>query len=429
MTKTPHAPALEVFADQISAAAKVITAFCASTGHPHPSFDDTRLNGLDTLPLSAPAEVQEARQVILESAYRLQQLIIEPNQYLARLAVYPQHLAAIQWLCHFKIPSLVPHEGTISYTDLAAAAHVPLHQLKSITRMAITGNFLQEPVLNQVAHNKTSARFVSNPSLCDWALFLAEDSAPMAPKLVEATQRWGETTKKTETAFNLSLNTDRPFFDYLSSSPEFTQRFSGYMKNVAKGEATNVKHLVQGYDWASLGKATVVDVGGSSGHASIALAETYSQLRFIVQDLPMVIETSQSQVPDAMRSRITFQSHDFFTPQPVRDADVYLLRMILHDWPREEAQKILSHLAAALRPGARILVMDTVLPNPGTVPISEEALLRVRDMTMMQTFNSHERGMDEWEELVHAADSTLNVSRAIQPVGSAMTILEVCRDQ
>jgi 6-hydroxytryprostatin B O-methyltransferase len=154
----------------------------------------------------------------------------------------------------------VPHEGTISYPDLAAAAHVPLHQLKSITRMAITGSFLQEPVLNQVAHNKTSARFVSNPSLCDWALFLAEDSAPMAPKLVEATQRWGETTKKTETAFNLSLHTDLSFFDYLSSSPEFTQRFSGYMKNVAKGEATSIKHLVQGYDWASLGNATVVDV-------------------------------------------------------------------------------------------------------------------------------------------------------------------------
>ncbi|GIJ99609.1 hypothetical protein Aspvir_003610 [Aspergillus viridinutans] len=422
MTKTP---ALEVFADQISAAAKVITAFCASTGHPHPSFDDTQLNGLDTLPSSAPAEIQEARQVILESAYRLQQLIIEPSQYLARLAVYPQHLAAIQWLCHFKIPSLVPHEGTISYPDLAAAAHVPLHQLKSITRMAITGNFLGEPALNQVAHNKTSARFVSNPSLCDWALFLAEDSAPIAPKLVEATQKWGETTKKTETAFNLTLNTDLPFFDYLSSSPEFTQRFSAYMKNVAKGEATNIKHLVQGYDWASLDNATVVDVGGSSGHASIALAETYPQLRFIVQDLPMVIETSQSQVPDAVRSRITFQSHDFFTPQPVRDADVYLLRMILHDWPREEAQKILSHVAAALRPGARIIVMDTVLPNPGSVPVSEEALLRVRDMTMMQTFNSHERGMDEWEELVHAADSKLNITRSIQPVGSAMTVLEV----
>ncbi|KAJ6183795.1 hypothetical protein N7519_005096 [Penicillium mononematosum] len=391
MTNSPQSSPLEVLADQISASAKVIAAFCASTGHPHPSFDDTKLNNLDTLPSPAPAEIQEARQVILENAYRLQQLIIEPNQYLARLAVYPQHLAAIQWLCHFKIPSLVPSDSTISYPDLAAAAHVPLHQLKSITRMAITGNFLQETPLNQVLHNKTSAHFVSNPSLCDWALFLAEDSAPMAPKLVE--------------------------------------RFSGYMKNVAKGEGTNVKHLIQGYDWETLGNATVVDVGGSSGHASIALAEIYPQLKFIVQDLPMVIKTSASQVPDAVSSRVTFQSHDFFTPQPVIDGDVYLLRMILHDWPRDEAQKILSHLAVALsRPGSRIIVMDTVLPNPGSAPVSEEALLRVRDMTMMQTFNSHERGMEEWEALVQAADSTLKIIRAIQPCGSAMTILEIGRE-
>lgn len=88
MTKAPQAPGLEVFADRINAAAKVITAFCASVDHSHPSFDDTKLNGLDTLSSSAPVEVQEARQIILESAYRLQQLIIEPNQYLARLAVY-----------------------------------------------------------------------------------------------------------------------------------------------------------------------------------------------------------------------------------------------------------------------------------------------------------------------------------------------------
>lgn len=142
----------------------------------------------------------------------------------------------------------------------------------------------------------------------------------------------------------------------------------------------------------------------------------------------MVIETSKSQISDALQSRIKFQSHDFFNPQPVCDANVYLLRMILHDWPREDAQKILSHLAMALMPGARILVMDTVLPNPGSIPISEEALLRVRDITMMQMFNSHERGIDEWEDLVHASDSELKILRIFQPVGSAMTILELGRD-
>ncbi|KAE8351668.1 hypothetical protein BDV28DRAFT_149778 [Aspergillus coremiiformis] len=108
-----------------------------------------------------------------------------------------------------------------------------------------------------------------------------------------------------------------------------------------------------------------------------------------------------------MSSRITFQRHDFFNPQPVIDADVYLLPLV--------------------RPGARILVMDTVLPIPGSVPVSEEALLRVRDLTMMQTFNTHERGREEWEELVHAADSLLKINRAIQPVGSGMAVLEVGR--
>jgi 6-hydroxytryprostatin B O-methyltransferase len=44
--------------------------------------------------------------------------------------------------------------------------------------------------------------------------------------------------------------------------------------------------LVNGVDWASFGEATVVDVGGVSGHISFALAEAFPSLRFVVQDLP-----------------------------------------------------------------------------------------------------------------------------------------------
>jgi 6-hydroxytryprostatin B O-methyltransferase len=39
-----------------------------------------------------------------------------------------------------------------------------------------------------------------------------------------------------------------------------TKQFAGYMKNVTASSATSLKHLLSGYDWASLKDATVVDV-------------------------------------------------------------------------------------------------------------------------------------------------------------------------
>jgi hypothetical protein len=40
-------------------------------------------------------------------------------------------------------------------------------------------------------------------------------------------------------------------------------------------------------------------------------------------------------------------AHDFFTPQPILDASVFLLRVVLHDWPDSFARRILLRLRQA----------------------------------------------------------------------------------
>jgi 6-hydroxytryprostatin B O-methyltransferase len=153
----------------------------------------------------------------------------------------------------------------------------------------------------------------------------------------------------------------------------------------------------------------------------------------VVQDLPPNSEigrkAAESSLPVDITSRITFQGHDFTHPQPVRGADVYLLRMILHDWPDEEAVKILRSIVAAMeKPKSRLLIMDTVLPMPGSEPVSVERIVRARDLTMMQAFNSKERDLDDWKALLAAADPNMRLVRVIQPFGSAMSVLEVVID-
>lgn len=62
--------------------------------------------------------------------------------------------------------------------------------------------------------------------------------------------------------------------------------------------------------------------------------------------------------------RVTIQTHDFFSPQPVEDADIFLLRYILHNWSNEEAIEILERLRKVAVPGkTRIVVIDGIIQH------------------------------------------------------------------
>ncbi len=139
-------------------------------------------------------------------------------------------------------------------------------------------------------------------------------------------------------------------------------------------------YLVNGYDWGSIGKGSVVDLGGGEGHIAVAVAERFPSLSLIVQDLPAVIQKVEDKVPEdkvpkALASRVSFMQHDFFTEQPVK-ADAYLLRWILHNYPNEYCVKILRQLVPALEEGARIIVMDNIVPEPGTISQMAEREIR-----------------------------------------------------
>ena len=81
-------------------------------------------------------------------------------------------------------------------------------------------------------------------------------------------------------------------------------------------------------------------------------------------------------VPLALQSRVLLTTHDFFTPQPVKDADVYFFRHIIHNWPDLYCIKILRNLVPALKNGARVLINDGVAPEPGTMNVFEDKLIR-----------------------------------------------------
>ncbi|KAJ5153184.1 uncharacterized protein N7482_009662 [Penicillium canariense] len=386
-------------------------------------------------PLNASPELQQLRQRLVEASWHLHQHALGPGEYILSLSVGVHYCACLKWLCRFKVFNGVPLEGNIAYDKLAAAISAPEGALKSVARMAMTSGLFTEPIPNHIAHSPTSAMIASNPNLLLWSEFMTEVGIPTASAFADATQRWPGSLSNTETAYNLAFDTPLPLFEHLKTLPTRTEQFAGYMKSVTNSEGTSLKHLVSGYDWAALPQdSVVVDVGGSTGHGSIAIAETFPDLRFIVQDLETNADAGRESLAKAeneaqkdLADRITFQAHDFFQDQPIVGADVYLLRMIIHDWSDDDSVRILSRIVKAMEPNktkSTLVIMDSVLPLPGQLPATLERLLRLRDLTMRQVFNSRERAPEEWSALMARVDPSLKLVRTAKPFGSVLSVME-----
>ncbi|KAB5542434.1 O-methyltransferase-domain-containing protein [Coniochaeta sp. 2T2.1] len=411
---------LSELAEKVFASTKQLEAFLDAERLPQPSFAAD--GPTYVVPKTAHKATQNARVAVAEAALKLFNLVSGPSELLPNITANYHTMFCLQWLLHFDVLSHVPLNGTTTYGALAAAAKVPESQLKSVARMAMTSAILVEPETGVVAQTANSAMFLKAPAMRDWAGYMFEASIPTAAAMVKATERWPGSTQKTETAYNVAFKHNLPFFDHLSQNEQLTAQFSRYMKSVTDGQAMDLSHLVNGFDWKGLTDGSlVVDIGGSTGHGSLALAAAYPGLKFEVQDLDVVASKQVTTAP-----QVSFKSHDFFKPQPTVGASVYLLRMIIHDWPDAEAQTILRNIVPALTPeGSTLLIMDTVLPLSGKLPSIRERVIRTRDLTMRQVFNAQERGLEDWEALLKSADPRLELRHVEQPDGSNMSLLTV----
>jgi len=178
-------------------------------------------------------------------------------------------------------------------------------------------------------------------------------------------------------------------------------------------------------------------MGGSIGHVSVELASQHPNLSFVVQDFARLEPQFDATVPAHLKPRVKFQAHDFFTPQTVKHASVYFLKHILHDWPDHLAASILQNIIPVMHKNSRIVLMEIVLPEGNGASVAGEdptwLITKVNtalDLQMMAAMNAKERSKTDWVNLVRLADSRLMVKAVVQPLGSAVSLIEVAlRDE
>jgi hypothetical protein len=193
-----------------------------------------------------------------------------------------------------------------------------------------------------------------------------------------------------------------PFWDYLRSHPEAGRLFDAAMAREARDQESVLLVLDELGALDGPGEATLVDVGGGTGRLLAQVVAGARGLRGVLADQEGPVSGAGEVFAGfGVAERCEAVVSDFFTAVPAGDA--YLLSNILHDWDDDSCRQILRRIHEASAPGARLLILETVLPDEEGGVRPDSARHHLLDLMMLINFGGRERRLDEYAALLDAA--------------------------
>jgi hypothetical protein len=155
--------------------------------------------------------------------------------------------------------------------------------------------------------------------------------------------------------------------------------------------------LLAAYDFSGI--STLMDVGGGLGELINAILKKYPSMRGIVFDLPHCEEAAMmNSAASGVADRCKFIPGSFFKSVPA-GADAIIMKFIIHDWNDDRCVQILRNCHRSLKPGAKLLVVDRIMPNRReTTP--DHLSVALADLNMLRGPGGCERTEHEHRELL-----------------------------
>ncbi|MDT5236894.1 MAG: hypothetical protein QOF47_2881 [Mycobacterium sp.] len=205
----------------------------------------------------------------------------------------------------------------------------------------------------------------------------------------------------------------KPMFDFLLDDPEFAAIFNDGMTSVSDME---IPPLLAAYDFTGVG--TIVDVGGGHGRLLAAILQKWPQAHGILFDAESVVEGAPAVLDAAgVADRCTAVGGSFFESVP-SGGDAYVLKHIVHDWDDSTALAILRNVRAAMSRDAKLLVIESVVPDD-----NREHVSKMIDLEMLVVATGRERTSAEYAELLRTAG--FRFTRVIPTVGPTSIVESV----
>jgi hypothetical protein len=202
-----------------------------------------------------------------------------------------------------------------------------------------------------------------------------------------------------------------PAFDYLAQHPDLASYFSQAMIGFHGAEPPAI---ADAYDFSPF--ATVVDVGGATGHLLSTILKRHPAPRGILFDMPHVVRDAPALLESrGVAKRVQIEPGSFFERVP-EGGDAYIMSHVIHDWSEEQCLTILGNCRKAMKPSARLLIVEMVLPA-GDAPHPGKVL----DMVMLVVPGGQERTEAEYGTLL--AKAGFRLVRVV-PTESEVSVVE-----
>ncbi|GAP82374.2 putative O-methyl transferase B [Rosellinia necatrix] len=211
-------------------------------------------------------------------------------------------------------------------------------------------------------------------------------------------------TDEKNTVFHYAFDTKTHPYQYMVEHPEQLGHFNKYMALRRQAELSWLAVYPIHEETIGLkdpSRALYVNIGGGIGHQCAQFKSAYPDLvgRVILQDLPGTIAQALS------TAGVENMAHDFFTPQPVKQAKFYFMRGVPHNHPEHRVKQLFSHIRDVMALDSVLLVDETVLPERDVGFIAASI-----DLTMLGAFASMERTEAEWQALATSVGLVLTRS-------------------
>jgi hypothetical protein len=186
-------------------------------------------------------------------------------------------------------------------------------------------------------------------------------------------------------------------WEYFAEHADEGARFGEAMRELT---AIDLGALARAYPWPREG--VICDVAGGIGTLLAAILERRPQVHGVLVDAPEVLAEAEPFLRSrGVADRVERRPGDLFGELDAQ-ADVYVLKWILHDWSDEACLDILRRLRATMAAGARVVAIDQHLEPGRPSPVTSMVDL----LMLVECEGGRERSPGEVHELMREARLT-----------------------
>lgn len=202
-------------------------------------------------------------------------------------------------------------------------------------------------------------------------------------------------------------------WEYYKKNPELGNNFGRGMTGLSNMELDGI---IKNYNFSPY--KTIVDVGGGNGIMMYTILNSAPESSGIIFDESYVTETTAGCIPENLKNRCSVAVGSFFEKVP-EGADLYTMKWIIHDWNDDECIRILKVCYNAMPKGAKLLIIDAVIPDDSQ---NKPHIGKLLDIVMMACITGRERTLSEFREIIEKSGLTFN--RLIDIGTEAKSIIE-----